>query len=60
MEMGAILQEWNYKMFGNASFRDKQVEACMTVAAGGDVVILLPTGGGKSLCYHCQLVSQWV
>ncbi len=38
--------------FGHAAFRDAQAEIVEHVAAGGDALVLMPTGGGKSLCYQ--------
>ena len=43
-----ILQD----VFGYAAFRGEQQAVVEHVAAGGDALVLMPTGGGKSLCYQ--------
>ena len=37
-------------VFGYGEFRDGQGEVIHHVCNGGDALVLLPTGGGKSLC----------
>src|SRR5690606_17371294 len=43
-----ILQE----VFGHETFRGHQAAIIDHVAGGGDALVLMPTGGGKSLCYQ--------
>ena len=40
------------KTFGYKAFRDQQATIVNHVWAGGDALVLMPTGGGKSLCYQ--------
>jgi ATP-dependent DNA helicase RecQ len=48
MSPESILRE----TFGYQNFRGEQRAVIETVAGGGDAVVLMPTGGGKSLCYQ--------
>jgi ATP-dependent DNA helicase RecQ len=41
-----------HRIFGHADFRGPQQAIIEHIAAGGDALVLMPTGGGKSLCYQ--------
>jgi ATP-dependent DNA helicase RecQ len=41
-----------HNVFGYTEFRGKQQAVVEHVCAGGDALVLMPTGGGKSLCYQ--------
>ena len=41
-----------HDVFGHAGFRGEQGAIVDHVAGGGDALVLMPTGGGKSLCYQ--------
>ncbi len=40
------------RVFGYPAFRGEQAAIVETVVAGGDALVLMPTGGGKSVCYQ--------
>ena len=48
MDLNRPLQE----LFGFGAFRPGQREACEAALAGRDVLVVMPTGSGKSLCYQ--------
>jgi ATP-dependent DNA helicase RecQ len=50
----SILQE----VFGYPVFRGQQQAIVEHVAGGGDALVLMPTGGGKSLCYQIPAIAR--
>jgi len=52
---GAVLEILK-KHWGFAAFRSLQREAVEAALAGRDVLLVLPTGGGKSLCYQLPAI----
>jgi RecQ family ATP-dependent DNA helicase len=50
----ALLQ----KAFGFPSFRANQEAVCRAVIAGRDVLLVMPTGSGKSLCYQLPAIAR--
>ncbi|MEO6697904.1 MAG: DNA helicase RecQ [Paraperlucidibaca sp.] len=46
------------QVWGYGEFRGRQAEVVDTVANGGDALVLMPTGGGKSLCYQVPALMR--
>jgi ATP-dependent DNA helicase RecQ len=56
-----ILHENLKKVFGFNNFRGKQEEIILNLLAGNDSMVIMPTGGGKSMCYQLPaLLSEGV
>ncbi len=53
-EASRILRE----VFGYPQFRGEQREIIGHLIAGGDALVLMPTGGGKSLCYQVPALAR--
>jgi ATP-dependent DNA helicase RecQ len=54
MDLTAALRE----NFGFDAFRPGQREACEAAVAGRDVLVVMPTGSGKSLCYQLPALAR--
>src|SRR5664279_2064108 len=46
------------EVFGYPAFRGAQAEIVEHVTSGGDALVLMPTGGGKSLCYQVPAIAR--
>ena len=46
------------RIFGFSSFRGMQEQVVNHVLSGGDALVLMPTGGGKSLCYQLPAMAR--
>ena len=51
-DSAAAAREVLQRVFGYPSFRGHQADAIAHICAGGDALVLMPTGAGKSLCYQ--------
>ncbi len=48
----------NKRVFGNSSFRTRQRDIISAALSKQDCFVLMPTGGGKSLCYQVRRRGQ--
>jgi ATP-dependent DNA helicase RecQ len=51
------LSELLHRVFGHRAFRAHQQDVCEAAAAGRDVLLVMPTGAGKSLCYQLPALA---
>jgi ATP-dependent DNA helicase RecQ len=51
-DLGSRAERTLQEVFGYPAFRGTQREIVTHLAGGGDALVLMPTGGGKSLCYQ--------
>ena len=54
----AVPAEILRSVFGFASFRAGQEEVCRTAIEGRDLLLVMPTGAGKSLCYQLPAIAR--
>src|SRR6516225_4888604 len=54
MNLSALLN----KTFGFPSFRANQEAVCRAATDGQDVLLVMPTGAGKSLCYQLPAIAR--
>jgi ATP-dependent DNA helicase RecQ len=52
------LSELLHRVFGHRTFRAHQQKVCEAAAAGRDVLLVMPTGAGKSLCYQLPALAR--
>lgn len=55
-EQTQLLQHKLQAVFGYTEFRDGQLQVMLSALQGRDSLVLMPTGGGKSLCYQLPAV----
>ncbi len=56
--MPALHRDLLHDIFGYTQFRGPQEAIVEHVSAGGDALVLMPTGGGKSLCYQIPAIAR--
>jgi DNA topoisomerase-3 len=58
LEAGDTLATLLHRAFGFSSFRPNQEAVCQAVVDGKDVLLVMPTGSGKSLCYQLPGIAR--
>ncbi len=57
-QAGDTLATLLHRAFGFAEFRTNQEEVCQAAVEGRDVLLVMPTGSGKSLCYQLPGIAR--
>jgi ATP-dependent DNA helicase RecQ len=58
LQQTETLSELLHRVFGHREFRPHQQVVCEAAAAGRDVLLVMPTGAGKSLCYQLPALAR--
>jgi ATP-dependent DNA helicase RecQ len=58
LQQTETLSELLHRVFGHRAFRAHQQQVCEATAAGRDVLLVMPTGAGKSLCYQLPALAR--
>jgi ATP-dependent DNA helicase RecQ len=58
METGMNLEHLLHSTFGFPAFRANQEAVCRAATEGSDVLLVMPTGAGKSLCYQLPAIAR--
>lgn len=57
-ESGEMMHEMLHRVFGFRQFRVNQEAVCRAAIEGRDVLLVMPTGAGKSLCYQLPALAR--
>jgi ATP-dependent DNA helicase RecQ len=57
-ESGEMMHEMLHRVFGFRHFRANQEAVCRAAIQGRDVLLVMPTGAGKSLCYQLPALAR--
>ena len=58
LQQTETLSELLHRVFGHRGFRPHQQVVCEAAASGRDVLLVMPTGAGKSLCYQLPALAR--
>ena len=54
----SLIEDTLVKLFGFKSFKGEQKQIILSVIQGDDSLVIMPTGGGKSLCYQIPAIIK--